>query len=69
MRQMIVYTSGRYNPAQMRDATCSTHADAIGLTQPVGLHALLCGHRVVAIEHAVAMEQRCGRQHHHVAAI
>lgn len=55
MWQMIVYTSGRYDPAQMRDAACSTHADAIGFTQPVGLHALLCGHRVVAIEHAVAM--------------
>lgn len=69
MWHVIVNAGGGYNPAQMRDAARPTHADAIGLAQPVGLHALLRGDRVVAIENAIAVQQGCGGQHDHVAAI
>jgi len=65
---MVVDARGGDDPAQMGDAPRPAHADPVGLAQPVGLHALLRGHRVVAVEHAVAVEQRGGGQHHHVAA-
>lgn len=51
----------------MRDTSRAAHGDAVRLAQPVRFHALLCGHRVVAIEDAVAVQQRCGRQHGDVA--
>lgn len=66
---MIVHARRGYDPAQMCDAARSAHADPIGLAQPIGLHALLCGDGVVAVEHAIAVQQRCGGQHDHVAPI
>jgi len=69
MGQVIVYACGRYNPAQMGDASSPTHADPIGFAQPIGLHALLCSDSVVAIENTIAMQQRGGGQHNHVTAI
>jgi len=65
---MVVDARGGYDPAQVGDAPRPAHADPVRLAQPVGLHALLRGHRVVPVEHAVAVEQRGGGQHHHVAA-
>lgn len=69
MGRMIVHSGRRDDPAQVGDAARPAHADPVGLAQPVGLHALLRGHRVVAVEYAVAVEQRRGGQHHHVAAV
>lgn len=63
MRLMIVHARCGYYATLMRYAARPAHGNAIRFTQPVGFHALLSGHRVVAIEDAVAVQQRRGRQH------
>lgn len=65
---MIVHASGRDDATLVRDAARPTHRDAVRFAQPVGLHALLRGNRVVAIENAVAVQQRRGREHGNLAA-
>lgn len=67
VRLMIVDARGRYNATLMRYTARPAHGDSIRLAQPVRFHALLCGHSVIAIEYAVAMQQRRRRQHHYVA--
>lgn len=57
MRRMIMDTVGRYDAALVRYTTGPAHRHPIGLAQPVGLHALLRGHRVIPIEHAVSVQQ------------
>lgn len=57
---MVVHAGGGDDAALVRDAARPAHGDAIRLAQPVGLHALLCGNCVVAVEDAVAVQQRCG---------
>lgn len=46
----------------MRNATRPTHGHAIGLAQPVRFHALLRGHRVIPVEDAASVQERCGGQ-------
>lgn len=65
--RMIVDSSRRYNASLVRYTTCPAHGDAIRFAQPVRFHALLCGDGVVAIEDAVTVQQRRGRQHGDVA--
>lgn len=64
---MVVDTRRRYDASLMRYAPGSAHGDAVRLAQPIRFHALLRRHRVVAIEDAVTVQQRRGRQHGDVA--
>jgi hypothetical protein len=54
---MIVHPSGRNDATLMRYTASAAHRNAIGLTQPVGFHALLGGNSVIAIEYAIAMQK------------
>lgn len=67
MRLMVVDSRGGYNTTLMCDTARPAHRYSIRLAQPVRFHALLCGHSVITIENAVAVQQRRRRQHRYVA--
>lgn len=60
MRLMVVHAGGGYDATLVRDAARTAHGDAVRFAQPVRFHALLRGDRIVAVEYAVAVQQRRG---------
>lgn len=67
VRLMIMDACGGYYATLMRYTAGTAHRYSVRLAQPVGFHALLCSHSVIAIEYAVSVQQRCRRQHRYVA--
>lgn len=67
VRRVVVHPRRRYDAPLVRDAPRPAHRDAVRFAQPVRFHALLGGHGVVAVEHAVPVQQRGRRKHCYVA--